>query len=393
MDSKAFATYYRIVSIPKDENFRKIYRDYYASSGGLAEEGGYTYIDKYDDNNSRFDGECITYYRSGAVFLKRTFTDGVLNGEYTKYDDDGTILKHAYYKDGELDGIYTEFSVDDDRCTQIEYRNGRPRYDYYYLSNSEGCCSKVSLVDDQPIYESPWVAERKTEYINGAAWPYYNKNGIEICMKTTKVKDYGKYHEIQLVIANNSMFPIDFDPARISILLIDVYGKEKPLRVLTSQEYMKTVRRRQNFWMAINEWGENSDAAKAGYTTSSTQTSYNGNSSSTYLASLRANNAYANGTASEKTSYQGTSTSTTTTYNAAAAYQAKLIASQRIAAYNDRLLSEREAKEEGYLKKTTIYPGEMISGYVNIARKKGQSMVINVDINGAVYRFDWNIGN
>ena len=68
-----------------------------------------------------------------------------------------------------------------------------------------------------------------------------------------------------------------------------------------------------------------------------------------------------------------------------------MIASNRVAAYENALLSERAAKNEEYLKRTTIYPGETISGYINIERKKGVSMTINVDINGAVYTFPWNI--
>lgn len=78
--------------------------------------------------------------------------------------------------------------------------------------------------------------------------------------------------------------------------------------------------------------------------------------------------------------------------NGAAAYQAQVIASNRIAAYDNALLSERAAKNEGYLKKTTIYPGEVITGYINIGRKKGTAMTINVNINGAIYEFPWNIG-
>lgn len=62
-------------------------------------------------------------------------------------------------------------------------------------------------------------------------------------------------------------------------------------------------------------------------------------------------------------------------------------------AYDNALLSERAAKDEGYLKRTTIYPGETISGYINIERKKWLSMTVNIDINGAVYTFPWNISH
>lgn len=102
-------------------------------------------------------------------------------------------------------------------------------------------------------------------------------------------------------------------------------------------------------------------------------------------------NSVTKGNYSGNSSYYGNSSSTTRTYNGAAAYQAQVIASNRIAAYENALLSERVAKNEGYLKKTTIYPGETICGYINIERRKGQSMTINVNINGAIYVFPWDI--
>lgn len=40
-----------------------------------------------------------------------------------------------------------------------------------------------------------------------------------------------------------------------------------------------------------------------------------------------------------------------------------------------------------------MYPGETISGYINIERKKGVSMTINVAINGAIYTFPWDINH
>ncbi len=102
-------------------------------------------------------------------------------------------------------------------------------------------------------------------------------------------------------------------------------------------------------------------------------------------------NSVTKGNYSGNSSYYGNSSSTTRTYNGAAAYQAQVIASNRIAAYENALLSERVAKNEGYLKKTTIYPVETICGYINIERRKGQSMTINVNINGAIYVFPWDI--
>ncbi|MDR2848242.1 MAG: membrane-binding protein, partial [Bacteroidales bacterium] len=82
----------------------------------------------------------------------------------------------------------------------------------------------------------------------------------------------------------------------------------------------------------------------------------------------------------------------TTTYDAAAAYQARVLSNNRIAEFNNNQLEVRNAKQKGYLKKNTIYPGETISGYVHIQRVRGVSVYITVNINEANYLYGWIYG-
>lgn len=391
VDNKAFATYFRIIPTSNDNNFRKQFRDYYIT-GELQSEGGFITIDKYDDSKSVFDGDWINYYKSGKISEKGHRINGKREGEYIVYKEDGLVSIHANFKNDKLHGVYTAFSEDGNLCMQVEYGNGEPLYDYYVVSNKDGYCSKLRLSDKQPIYETPTLDEKRVEYKDGDAWPYYNKNGIMVGMTNEKVNDYGKYFQASIVIANNSMYPIEFDPNNITASLIDKKGEEYDLKVYSADEYMKKVRRRQNWAMALNGLAEGLAASNAGYSRSTTNTSYRGYSSSYGSASAYGSGGYAYGNYSGNTSYYGSSRSTTTSYNGAAAYQAQVMASNRIAAYDNALLSERAAKDEGYLKRTTIYPGETISGYINIERKKGISMTIDFDINGAIYTFPWNIG-
>lgn len=390
VESKVFATYFRVIMNPENSTFRKQFRDFYIT-GELQSEGGYISIDKYDDSQSVFDGEWINYYKSGKIEQKGYRIKGKQEGEYTRYKEDGLVLLHAYFKDDELHGIYTEFSEDGSICVQMEYKNGKPLHDYYIVSNQDGLCSKIRLSDKQPIYESPSLNEKKVEYKDGETWPYYNKNGIMIGMTNNEVRDYGKYFQIPIIIANNSMHPIDFEPTNITAFLIDKKGNKQTLKVYSAEAYMKKVRRSQNWAMALNGLAEGLAASGAGYSSSTTNSSYSGHSSSYGNASAFGSGGYAYGNYSGNSSYYGRSSSTTTSYNGAAAYQAQVIASNRIAAYDNALLSERAAKNEGYLKRTTIYPGETITGYINIERKKGTAMTINIDINGANYEFPWNI--
>ena len=52
---------------------------------------------------------------------------------------------------------------------------------------------------------------------------------------------------------------------------------------------------------------------------------------------------------------------------------------------------DRKAKEEGYLRITTLHPNEAIVGYMNIKRKRGVVMTINIPVNGQVFSFDWDV--
>ena len=177
--------------------------------------------------------------------------------------------------------------------------------------------------------------------------------------------------------------------------MIKKNGREVVLEVYSSDQYMRKVRRRQNWDMILTGIGEGLAAAGAGYSqsTTSTSSSYNGYSNSYGNAYSYGTGGYASGGYSGTGSYYGNSTTTSTTvnYDAAAAYQAQIIASNRMANYENALLQDRAIKQKGYLRKTTIYPGESIQGYVNIKRVNGATMIVWVDINGAKYEFPWNV--
>lgn len=394
VESKSFASYYRILSGNADSNFGKRFRDYYVT-GELQAEGGYISIDKYDDSKSVMDGEWTNYYKSGKIEQKGYRHNGIEEGEYTAYYENGLIKLHCTMKNGKPNGILTQFDEKGDMCSQTEMLDGNPRYDYYILSNKDGFGGKFRISDNTPIWESPSQYEKKTEYKDGAAWPYYIKNGLMVAMTNTQVKDYGKWYQISIVVSNNSIVPIDFDPSKITSTLKKTNGQEVALEVYSADKYMRKVRRTQNWNMAFAGIAEGLAAAGAGYSSSTTQTnsSYNGYSNSYGNAYAYGSGGYAYGSYNGNSSYHGNSSTTshTVTYDGAAAYQAQVIASNRMANYENALLQEREIKQEGYLKRTTIYPGQAISGYINIKRSKGDTMDVIIDINGAKYVFPWNI--
>lgn len=373
VNSKVFASYYRIFEVPDETEWkfnRKQFRDFYIT-GELQAEGTFTSLDTISDLKSVFDGEVIHYFKDGKVASKGFFQSGKKEGEWTFYKEDGLISSHMFFEKDKLNGVYTQFR-EDGVCVQTQMHEGKPLYDYYMISNSDGMVCKMSNSTDEPIYESPSLDERKSDYKDGDEWCFYNKNGIFVSVNNQQVRDYGKYYQIKVVISNNSFFPIEIDSSNITASIIDKDDELKDIKVYTVEEYMKKVRRKQNWTMALLGVSAGMNSASAGYSTSNSYTYYNGYSSNTGA-------------------YSGFASTTTTTYDAAAAYQAQVLSSQQMMSCSDAMANDREVRQEGYLKRTTIYPGECISGFVNAERKKGSSLMINVNINGAIYKFPYSL--
>ncbi|MCD8293619.1 MAG: hypothetical protein LUE27_00020, partial [Clostridia bacterium] len=275
VETPAFATYMRVMSVPNSSNFLR-YRDYYIT-GELEGEGNYISIDKNDDSKSILDGEYEIYYKSGELKEKGKRIDGKMDGEFTSYDTNGLILCHSYYKDGQLNGIFTEFIDNGNTCIQTEYENGVPLYDYYTVSNQNGDRGKIRLSDNRPIYESPSPDEKIEFYNDGYTWQAYRKNGIVVGMTNSTIKDYGKYYQITVVITNNSMSPIIFDTDNIEAFLAKKINKyDKKMKVLSADDYMTKVKHKQRWNMFLNEFAEGLAAASAGFSSSTTYSSFSG---------------------------------------------------------------------------------------------------------------------
>ena len=377
--NKAFAGFYRVVYYPTNSLQSKQFRDYYIS-GELQSSGSFIKIDTLDDANTIFDGECINYFKNGKPEFARNYQRGILSGDFCVYREDGLIKQTGKYCNGELSGLYTEF-LDNGTYVQIEYVNGNPIHDYYVVGDSSSNLSKFYIADNTPVWENPMISERKTDYQDGTPWQFYDKNGVIIALTNTIVKDYGRWHRIDIVITNNTIIPIEFDPViNISASSTDIEGFTTDLEVWSSEEYLKKVNRSQTWAAILMGVAEGMSTANAGYSTSSTNSYYSGN---TY--------AYGSGGYGYG-GYSGTATSYTTTYDAGAAYQAQVLSQQRMADFGNAMVEEQEIKKLGYLKKNTIYPGETISGYVHIKRIKGETVQFIVKIETAEYIFDWNFG-
>lgn len=356
-----FTDYYRIALYPADSTRHKEFKDFY-NSGELRKEGYFLSIDSLDDSKTVFDGEIRSYLRNGNISEKSNYVNGQLHGEYIHYNDDGRPITHAFYRTGELSGIYKTLN-EDGSYRIIEYDAGKPIHDYYLLSDNDGNTLKFRIADDMPVWESPAIAERFVDYRDGTPWEVYFKNGITIALTNSIVKDYGKWHRIDLIISNNSTTPIEFAPElNIAAYSADNQGMTTDLQIWTCDAYMKKVKRTQTWAAIAMGFSEGMSSAGAGYSTSTT-TGYSSNGV--------------------------TSTYYTTTYSATAAHQANLASQQRLANFSQALQEEKNIKQMGYMKKNTIYPGESVSGYVHVARVKGERVVFVINIEGAEYLYEW----
>nr|WP_321374130.1 hypothetical protein [uncultured Bacteroides sp.] len=386
VESKSFAAYVRVASYAKDSHYVNRYMDYY-STGELQSEGCFISIDKYDDSKSIFDGNCKTYYMNKKIKEDLIYKDGKQNGDDILYYENGLIWKKSKFTNGKLDGIYYEFTEDRNACSQLEFKDGEPATPYFIYSTKDGLATKYNIKDKSLYLEIPSLNDKQIYTKNGVSWDYYLKNGLCVMVNPSIRKEYGKYFTLYVLVTNNSVKPIIFDPSLITAYKTKK-GENENLSVLNSDEYMKKVKRSQGWSKFFNAIGEAAVASSAGYSSSSTNT--NSTNAGYSVAGVVGTNGAAVG-ASQYANESNTS-SQTVNYNGAAAYQANLIANDRIANYDNQLLQERNTKEEGYLKTTTIDSGETISGYVNIKYEKGDELFVNIAINAITYPFVWNIG-
>ena len=260
---------------------------------------------------------------------------------------------------------------------------------------------------------------RKTQFINDLEWEYYDVDGLMVAMANDKVYDYGNFFSFPIIINNGTMSEIDFLPENLSAEAIKKSGKRKPLDILTRKEYMEKVDRSQSWSKFFAGLGAATTAAAAGTSTSTTDVSTNSSTNSYAYGSYDASaNAYGGSVGAAVGSggwgvgasagaahanmhgnasaygHSNTHTNTsvrTTNYNGAAAYQAYVIERDRVAQYDEALARDREAHNEGYLRRTTIHPGEKIAGLVYAKKKSGERISAKLVLNGMEYYFEWKM--
>lgn len=408
-DSPLFATYYRITQPNENPNYSGRYRDFWMD-GTLCGEGKFFHIDTNDATNSIYDGECIQYYKNGEEHTRKTYRQKKLNGKMTEYAPNGLVVKERSYKNGRLHGLYTEF-LENGNFKQLEYNEGLPKTEFYYIGNPDGQMSRYYIKDHSIYWEEPSTKDQKEVFRKGEEWNYYIQNGLSIATKVTYVKEYGKWFKVDIIISNNSTESLVFDPDyNIYAYSTNKNGEMKTLDVWPAYQYLNKVRRRHNtaeFFAAVGEAMQNYNAAYSTSTTTTVQNyggqinSYGVNASVGAAAGVAAGSGgYAVGAAvgasvgayANTTNYSGSSitTTSTVTYDAAIAYQQQALSQQKMREFHNANWEERQSIEKGYLEKTTIFPGETVSGYVYIPYTNGSDFDLIFTLFNCKYKFRYS---
>ena len=401
INNKLFASYYRYALYPSNNWAPKKVRTFYIT-GELEGEGNFITLSYSHDKKSKFTGEYTHYHKSGKVSQTCFYKNGLLDGAYKTYDENGNITMECNYSKGELngeyityfengnpsmkcnykngildgnyityyeagfihaylkmvngvqDGISTIFSDSGETCTQYLYTHGECA-NYYLLADKYGNFSLYNKADDSPIYTAPTEEDLHLEYKNGAEWPYYNKNGIIIGVSQYKNESVGSYREIHFFLSNNSMNNVDIDPETIEIRS-SKKGKSKIIEPITSDDYYDKIYKNKK-----------KDAKKV----------------------MKRKVVVKKDKQKKLNNYLG-ATLFDETLITIKDFQERMIYKQEFLE-NKYILADNTPENIEYLQRTTVHPGETVSGYLLINNKKADTLYVDIVINGILYPFLWDL--
>lgn len=353
INSRTFASYCRFALYPIDSLLPRYFKTYY-SSGELQGEGTFISLDERDDSQSLLEGEIVSYFKNGKIQERVFYSSGLQNGEHTAYYENGNIKEHCTLTDGKKNGILSSFTEDGKVCRLNVYKEDTPA-DFYVITDMDGNYSKYDTESNQVISETPELGEIQTEYKNGVAWPYYNKNGLIVGVSTLMAKDIGKYREIGIFIVNKSMINVELDPNQMEVSYIKK-GKKGIMKIMPADEYDKKVYKNKK------------------------KTAKKEIKKKVVVANEKEDNVNAN---------LGASVFNAGTSHTVKAFQENMIKQKELTDENRMRYAERKPEDLGYLERTTVHPGELMTGFVYTDTKKVDELFVKLTINGITYTYQW----
>ncbi|MBR4266025.1 MAG: hypothetical protein IKQ46_08225 [Bacteroidales bacterium] len=364
------ASYYRIVQhVQGDDSIGHPFTDYYIT-GEMQGKGRILSLGEVSDKTTVFNGHIVSFYKDGKIYFEATYLNGEYNGEYIEYAKDGHIVKKMNYKNGLIDGQVL-FELRDGTKFLSEVSDGHPVKPYYIIQSKRGKEYSVDYNGNSINLYMPEISGRKMFYRNGVGWQYYKINGVTYAISLSEIKEYGKWFLAQIAITNDSPNTIEFDATDVYANIIKKGFWTETLdtiqqKALEANEYLNKVKEKQNWQTVLLSLAEGFASASSGYSTTHTNTYTYGTNGTYYSQSM------------------------STTYNPAAANHARQASAQRIADFESAQWEQRKAISEGYLRKNTIFPGEVLKGFVLIERPSNYEIIyIMVSLGDIFLNYGW----
>ena len=204
-----------------------------------------------------------------------------------------------------------------------------------------------------------------TEFRDGDEWAVIARHGFVVGLNNKYIyDDYGKFYQLTIRIRNLTENPYTFDPDTVSAFLVNKRNDTIALKVYSSEGFQKKIRRTQAWNRVLAGISAGLEAGTSGYETS--YVSRTGVGGYSYLQPISG-------------------------YSHSEAAQAHALSGIQLYLLDKEMEADRRTREEGYLKKTTIHPGESILGFINVKRKKGLEMRVVIPLIGWHYVFDWDV--
>lgn len=363
------AEYVRYINTPKDPQMAKAFRDHY-STGELRAKGHYISINKYDNSKSVFDGEVETYYKSGALLSKMSYKNGVIDGLVLSLSEDGSIK------------------------TETNYVNGEPG-EYFVAYKDNECYGKFYSNTLRPKIEAPQSYHIKTTTDKLLVYQTYLLNGIKLSCAEENVKEYGKYYRIHVFLTNMTSSPIEFTFNNIRVQSRKGITT-KDLKPYSVDEFVKRIDKKSKFARWFYQANERTNANQAGNVNVNVKSdnTYNQYTTTNSTARVYGNNgssALGYGTSTSNTYGNNTSNTTITIRDNAAAYQAQQIAQKNIEEYNRNYEMKKKDMAFAYFKEGYVLPYSTEGGFIHFDKGNGDTLIVNITIDGITYPFTFNL--
>lgn len=247
---------------------------------------------------------------------------------------------------------------------------------------------QVDYLDVSSFTNETPLKELGSFYQDGNKVLYYNHKGITLAVELKTDNNYGKYYQAVILLQNRTGKDLNFFPDQVNSYFQLNQGLINA-EILTYDEYMKKVRKRQTWNSLALALSEGLAAASAGYSYTSTTESAYGNSNTNSSAYGSIGNTYGSAYGRSSTYSSAYGRSVTESFNGSEAYAASQNAANNIERYQNQQYEIKRVISDGYAKTNTIPNGSEYICYINIKYIDAKALYLVIPFNDTDYYFWW----